>query len=117
MIQTFDFNTTERTMPSNDFEKDFFKLMNNAVFGKTMGNLRNHRNLTLINNPRKLMQVTAQPPFKIFKIFHENLVAVERGKIDLWLSRPVVAEFSILDISKTLMYDFHYNYIKKKISQ
>ena len=101
-------------MSSNDFEKDFFKLMNNAVFGKTMENLRNRRNITLINNPRKLMQGTAQPTFKSFKVFHENLVAVERGKVDLCLNRPVVARFLILDISETLMYDFHHNYIKKK---
>ena len=81
-----------------------------------MENLRNHCNITLIKNPRKLMQATTQSTFKSFKIFHENLVAVERGKVDLCLNRPVVAGFSILNISKTLMYDFHYNYIKKKYS-
>ena len=54
-------------MSSKDFEKDFFKFMNNAVFGKTIENLRNRRNTILINNPRKLMQVTAQPPFESFK--------------------------------------------------
>ena len=101
-------------MSSNDFEKDSFKLMNNAVFGKTMENLRNRRNITFINNSRKLMQGTAQPTFKSFKVFHENLVAVKRSKVDLCLNRPVVAGFSILDISETLMHDFHQNYIKKK---
>ena len=87
--------------------------MNSTIFGKTMENLRN-RYITLTNDPRKLMQVTAQPTFKTFKIFHENLVAVERGKVDLCLNRPVVAGFSILDISKPLMYDFHYDCIKEK---
>ena len=101
-------------MSSNDFEKKFFKLMNNSVFGKTMENLRNRCNITLIKNPRKLMQATTQSTFKSFKIFHENLVAVERDKVDLCLNRPVVAGFSIVNIAKTLMYDFHYNCIKKK---
>ena len=100
-------------MPSNDSEKVFFKLMNNAVFGKTMENLCNRRNITLINNPRKLMQEIAQLTFKGFKVFHGNPVAIERCKVNLCLNQPVIPGFSILDIGKTLIYYFHYNYIKK----
>ena len=88
--------------------------MNNAVFGKTMGNLRNRRYITLVNNRHKLMKLVAEPSFKGFKIFHKDLIAVERAKVELLLNRPITIGFSILDISKTLMYRFHYDYIKQK---
>ena len=88
--------------------------MNNAVFGKTMGNLRNRRNITLVNNRHKLMKLVAELSFKGFKIFHKDLIAVERAKVELLLNRPITIGFSILDISKTLMYRFHYDYIKQK---
>ena len=65
----------------NEFEKDFFKLMKNAVFGKTMENLRNRRNMTLVNNQHKLMKLFAQPSFKGFKIFHKDPISVERAKV------------------------------------
>ena len=107
-----DFNTTQRARAVNEFEKDFFKLLNNAVFGKTMENLRNLRNITLINNRHKLMKLVAQPSFKGFKIFHKDLIAAERAKVELLLNRPITIGFSILDISKTPMYRFHYDYIK-----
>ena len=61
-----------------------------------------------------MMKLAAQPSFKSFKIFHENLVAVEQKKVELVLNRPIYVGFAILDLSKTLMYDFHYNYIKSK---
>ena len=62
---------------------------------------------------QKLKKLAAQPSFKQFKFFHENLVAVERAKVELTLNRPIFVGFAILDFSKTLMYDFHYNYIKQ----
>ena len=78
-----------RASASNEFEKNFFKLMNNAVFGKTMENLRNRRNVTLVNCRRKLMRLAPQPSFKNFTIFHENLIAVERAKVEILLNRPI----------------------------
>jgi len=95
-------------------KKIFFKLLNNAVFGKTMENLRNHRKLDLISNARKLKKTAAQPTFKNFTIFHEHLVALERRISELTLNKPIHVGFCILDISKTLMYDWHYNYVKKE---
>ena len=62
---------------------------------------------------QKLKKLAAQPSFKQFKFFHENLVAVELAKVELTLNRPIFVGFAILDLSKTLMYDFHYNYIKQ----
>ena len=79
-----------------------------------MKNLRNRRTLDLVMSEEKLKKLAAQPSFKHFKIFHENLVAVERAKIELTLNRPIYVGFAILDLLKTLMYDFHYNYIKRK---
>ena len=107
-----DFNTTQRARTINEFEKNFLKLMNNAVFGKTIGNLRNRRNITLVNNRHKLMELVAQLSLKSFEIFHEDHNAVERAKVELLLNRPITVSFSILGKGKTLMYKFHDDYIK-----
>ena len=107
-----DFNTQQRTMASNDFEKDFFKLMNNSMFGKTMENLRNRRKVDLINSERRLKKIVAQPTFKSFIIFHKDLLALERAVSELTLNRPIYTGLCVLDVSKTLMYDWHYNYVK-----
>ena len=109
-----DFNTEERKTAKSDFEKDFFKLMNNSVFGKTIENLRKRVNVTLINKPEKLLKHCAKPTYVSSKIFNKNLVAVHKIKESLTLNCPANVGICILDISKTLMYDFHYNYIKKK---
>ena len=107
-------NTEKRTMAKNSFEKDFFKLMNNSVFGKTMENLRKRSNIKLETDPDHLLKLTRQPMYVSSKIFDENLVGVQMKKARLVLDKPSYVGFSILDLSKTLMYDFHYNYIRKK---
>ena len=109
-----DFNTEKRKTAKSDFEKDFFKLMNNSVFGKTIENLRKRVNVTLINEPEKLLKHCAKPTYVSSKIFNKNLVAVHKIKESLTLNRPAYVGMCILDISKTLMYDFHYNYIREK---
>lgn len=109
-----DFNTQKRKMAINEFEKDFFKLMNNAVFAKTMENLRKRLIVQLVNNQSKVRKLTSKPSFHAFRIFNEDLVAVHMLKQRFYLNRPIYVGFTILDVSKTLMYDFHYNYIKKK---
>ena len=106
------FNTEQRKLAKNEFEKDFFKLMNNSVFGKTMENLRNHVNVELVTHQERLRKVIAKPNFTSFRIFDENLAAVQVTKPTLTLNRPIYAGMAILDLSKTLMYDFHYNHIK-----
>ena len=112
--QYIDFNTQKRTNAKNAFEKDFFKLMNNSVFGKTMENIRKRVDVRLVTNEKKLLKLTAKPTYVSSKIFNENLVAVHKIKETLTLNRPAYVGMCILDLSKTLMYDFHYNYIKKK---
>ena len=84
------------------------------IVGKTKGNLRNRLKVDLVTSEEKLEKLAAQPSFKQFKISNENLVAVKRGKVELTLNQPIYVGFTILDLSKMLMYDFNYNYIKRK---
>ena len=105
--------------PNSDFEKDFFKLMNNSVFGKTMENLRKRINVHLVKGTdikNKLMKLIAKHSFNAFKKFNENLVAVHMYKNTLKLNRPIYVGMSILDLSKHLMYDFYYNQLKEQCS-
>ena len=112
--QYIDFNTQKRTHAKNSFEKDFFKLMNNSVFGKTMENIRKRVDVRLVTSKEKLLKLASKPTYVSSKIFNENLVAVHKIKETLTMNRPAYIGMCILDLSKTLMYDFHYNYIKHK---
>ena len=109
-----DFNTVKRTNAKNSFEKDFFKLMNNSVYGKTMENIRKRVDVRLVTDEKKLLKWISRPTYVSCKIFNEDLVAVHKIKETLTLNRPAYVGMCILDLSKTLMYDFHYNYIKDK---
>ena len=108
------FNTYKRKNAKNEFEKDFFKLMNNSVFGKTMENIGKRSNIKLETDPDHFLRQTAKPTFVSCKIFHENLVAVHMKKNFLLLDKPSYVGMCILDLSKVLMYGFHYNFIKAK---
>ena len=110
------FNTKMRSQAKNNFEKDFFKLMNNSVFGKTKENLRKRSNIKLVSDPQVMIKLASRPTYLSHKIFHENLVAVNIKPVKIRLDKPSYVGMCILDLSKTLMYDFHYNYIKKKYS-
>ena len=110
-------NTNLRTKGTTDFEKDFFKLMNNSVFGKTMENIRNRIDVRLITETDTLEKLVKKPNFDRINIFTENLVAVHMKKTTIKLHKPIYLGMSILDLSKTLMYDFHYNYIKEKYGE
>ena len=109
-----DLNTNLRAKAQNDFEKDFFKLMNNSVFGKTMENIRNRVDIRLVTRESQAKRLTCKPNYQHHTIFCENLTAVHMKKVSLKFNKPVYLGMSILDLSKTLMYDFHYNYIKPK---
>ena len=109
-----DKNVILRTQAKNEFEKDFFKLMNNAVFGKTMENIRNRVNVKLTNTEEQFKKLVAKPNYESRKIFNENLVSVHMKKTSLTMNKPVYLGMCILDLSKTLMFDFHYKYIKPK---
>ena len=107
-------NTKLRTAAANEFEKDFFKLMNNSVFGKTMENIRNRVDIKLVNDIKQAEKLSANTNFSHCNIFSEGLVAIHMKKTRLVFNKPVYLGMCILDLSKTLMYDFHYNYIKQK---
>ena len=109
-----DQNTSLRATATNEFEKDFFKLMNNSVFGKTMENIRNRVDIRLVNDKAKARKLAAKPNFQHCTIFNENLVGIHMKKTKLTFNKPVYLGMCILDLSKTLMYDFHYSYIKSK---
>ena len=107
-------NTELRKQAKNDFEKDFFKLMNNSVLGKTMENVRKHRDIKLVTKDKRRNQLVSEPNYHATKSFSENLLAIETKKIKVKMNKPVYLGLSILEISKTLMYEFWYDYIKPK---
>ena len=102
-------NTKLRTAGANEFEKDFFKLMNNSVFGKTKENIRNRVYIKLVNDEKQTEKLTAKPNFDHCNVFSEKLVAIHMKNTMLVFNKPVYLGMCILDLSKTLMYDFHYN--------
>ena len=116
MKEYIDFNTILRTKAKNDFEKDFYKLMNNAVFGKKMENILKHRDIKLVNNEVDYLQAVMCPNFKSGTLFGPDLIGCKMGKVKVVMNKPVYLEQAILDLSKIVMYEFHYDYMKSKYS-
>ena len=109
-----DFNTKKRKESKNDFEKNFFKLLNNSVFGKTIENMRKRQKVELVTNRLQLRNLVAKPNFRSFKIFTEDLVAVHMNQVKIKLYKPTYAGMTVLDVSKLLMFQFHYDYVLPK---
>ena len=105
-------NTKLRKEAKNDFEKDFFKPMNNAVFGKTMENIRKHRDIKLVTTDKRRNQLASEPNYHTTKYFSENLMAIEMKKTKVKMNKPIYLGMSKLDICETLLYEFWYDYIK-----
>ena len=99
-------NTKLRKKAKNDCEKDFFKLMNNAVFGKTMENLRKHRDIKLVTTDKRRNRLVSEPNYHTAKWFSENLLAIEMKKTKVKMNKPIYLGLSILKNSKILMYEF-----------
>ena len=114
MKEYIDFNTKLRTEGKNDFEKDFYKLMNNAVFGKMIENIRKHRDIKLVNNEEAYLRAVMHLNFKSGTLFGPNLMGCKMGKIKVVMNKPVYLGQAILDLSKIVMYEFHYDYMKRK---
>lgn len=108
------FNTDKRAQAKNAFEKDFYKLMNNAVFGKTMENVRNRVDIRLINTEKQFTKLASKPTFESCEVFDTNLIGVLMKKTKTILDKPIYAGFAILELSKLHMYNFHYEFIKEK---
>ena len=107
-------NADLRKLANNAFEKDFFKLMNNSVFSKTIENIRKRQNDVIVDNKQLANKLSSKPNFERTTIFDENLIACHMKKTEVYFNKPIFVGQAILDISKTLMFDFHYNYIRKK---
>ena len=107
-------NADLRKAAKNDFEKDFFKLMNNAVFGKTIENIRKRQYIILVDDRKKGLKLSSQPNFKRVTIFDKYFGAVHMKNTEIYFNKPIFVGQAILDISKTHMFDFHYNFIRDK---
>ena len=99
-------NTELRKNAKNEFEKNFFKLMNNSVFGKTMENVRNHRDIKLVTSEKRRKRLVSEPNYHSCKKFSDHLMAIEMKKIRVRMTKPLYLGMSILDISKIIMYEF-----------
>ena len=117
MKEYIDFNTRLRTKATNDFEKDFYKLMNNSVFGKTMENIRRHRNIKLVNNKEHYLKHVMKPNFKSGTLLGPDLMSCEMGKVKVKMNKPVYLGQAILDLRKIIMYEFHNDHMKQKYSE
>ena len=109
-----DMNTKKRKEAKNEFEEDFFKLMNNAVFGKTMENVRKHRDIKLVRTDKRRNRLVSEPNYHTTKYFSENLLEIEMKKTNVKMNKPAYLGISILDIRKPLMYEYWYDFIKPK---
>lgn len=110
-------NTEMRAKATNDFEKELYKLMNNAIFGKCMENVRSRVDIRLKTNwdgRGGARELIAKPNFKRNTIFDENLVAIEMAQTSILMNKPVSVGMAILDISKVVMYEYYYNFLKPK---
>ena len=99
-------NTKLRKEAKNEAEKSFFKLMNNAVFGKAMENVRNHRDIKLVNTHEQMIKLVSKPNLHNLTCFSENLIVIEMKKTEVFLNKLIYIGQAILYISKTLMYIF-----------
>ena len=110
-------NTNLRMQGKNNFEKDFFKLMINSVFGKTMENIRNIVDIHLVTDEKQVSKFISKPNYNHRTIFCDNLAAIHMKKTHSVFNKPIYLGMCILDLSKTLMYEFHCNYIKLKYGE
>ena len=109
-----DKNTKLRANEKNEFEKNFFKLMNNAVFGKMIENVRKRRGIKLIATKQRRKKLTSEPNYESCKAFSDHLIAIEMRKTSVLMDKLVMVGKAILDKSKILIYEFYYYYLKPK---
>ena len=107
-------NTELRKLARNDFEKDLFKLINNSVFWKTMENIRKRRDIKLATMDKKRSKLVSEPNYHIINLISEDLSIIEMKKTKVKMKKPIYLGLSILEISKILMYEFWYDYMKPK---
>ena len=109
-----DMNTELRKVAKNNFKKDFFKLMNNAVFGKTMENIRKHRDIKLVTTNKRRNKLVSEANYHTINYISEDFSIIEMNKTKVKMNKPIYLGLSILEISKLLMYEFWYDYMEPK---
>ena len=109
-----DMNTELRKTTNNDFEKDLSKLIYNSVFGKTMENIRKHREIKLVTTDKKRSKLVSEPNYHTINLISEDLSITEIKKTKVKMNTPIYLGLSILEIRKILMYEFWYDYMKPK---
>ena len=107
-------NTEPRQKAKNNFQKDFFKLMNNVTFGETMENVRIHGDIKLVTTEKRRNYLVSEPNYHTTKRFTENLSATEMKETKILMNKSVYLGLSILSLSKTVIYHFQYDYLKQK---
>jgi len=107
-----DFNTKQRTIAKTEFKKDFFKLLNNAFFGKTLENTRAYNDIELVSNGKRIRHLQSYPRFVGNRIFDENLAAVQMKRTSMKFNKPIYVGATVLELSKLLMYEFYYNVLQ-----
>lgn len=112
-----DFNTQMHANTEVALEQNFDKLMNNSVYGKTIENVRNYVEIRLVTKEKELQKLIGMPIYKSQTIFDENLVVVHMQHTKVLFDKPIYVGVAILDLNKTLMYDFHYEYMQKKYGE
>ena len=113
MKKYIDFKTEKRINAANDFEKDFFKLIINSVYGKAMENLQKRINVRLVNNVEDFLKYTSKPTYITRKIFSETFAAIHEIKPALMLNKPIYVGFTVLELSKWLCMTFIRTLLKK----
>ena len=96
--------------------KNFFKLMNNSLYGKTMENLRKRIKIRVAKNIQDFIKYTSRPTCVNWKVFENNSAAIHERKICLTLNKPIYVGFTVLETSKWEMCNFHYNFIIRKFN-
>ena len=112
-----DMNTKLRQKAKNNFKKDFFKLMNNAAFGKTMENMRKHRIIKVVTTEGRRSYLVSEPNYHTINFFTETLLTIEMRKAQILMNKLVYLGLSILDLNKPVMYECWYNYVKSKYGE
>ena len=109
-----DFNTQKRKEATNEADKNLFKLLNNAVYGKTMENMRKRMKIRITKTPKEFLKYASRPTFINHIIFGKNLVAIHEKKEVLKLNKPIYVGCTVLELSKLAMYEFFYDFLKKR---
>ena len=116
MRSYIDFNTQKRMISNNEADKNFFKFMNNSVYGKTMENLRKSIKVRVVKNSQDFNKYTSRPTCVNWKVFENDLAAIHEKKRSLTLNKPIYVGFTVLETSKWEMYNFHYNFMIRKFN-